>query len=74
MTSETDLDTLHDLLHEACRDMTRWDVYVAEVDSGYLQWGMLHTEKFFRENAMHMEGEDGNFGIVKVSFFADGLV
>lgn len=46
--------------------MTRWDVYEAEVDSGHLQWGMVHTEKFFKENAKLMEGKDGNFAIVKV--------
>jgi V-ATPase subunit H len=46
--------------------MTRWDVYVAEVKSGHLKWGIVHTEKFFRDNARRMEGKDGNFEIVKV--------
>lgn len=46
--------------------MTRWDVYEAEVDSGHLQWSIIHSEKFFRENAKHMEGKDCNFAIVKV--------
>ena len=48
--------------------MTTWDVYKSEVESGYLQWGVLHTEKFFKENAKMMEGSDGNFSIVKVGF------
>jgi V-type H+-transporting ATPase subunit H len=46
--------------------MTRWDVYVSEVKSGHLKWGVLHTEKFFLENAKRMEGKEGNFEIVKV--------
>merc|ERR1712216_112467 len=45
--------------------MGTWDVYKSEVESGYLQWGVLHTEKFFKENAKMMEGSDGNFSIVK---------
>jgi V-ATPase subunit H len=57
---------LHKLLHENYHDMTRWDVYKSEVESGHLQWGIVHTEKFFKENAMKMEGSDGNFAIVKV--------
>ena len=44
----------------------RWDVYKSEVESGHLQWGIVHTEKFFKENAKRMEGKDGNFAIVKV--------
>jgi V-type H+-transporting ATPase subunit H len=61
-----DLELLQRLLHETCREMTRWDVYVAEVKSGHLKWGIVHTDKFFRENARRMEGKDGNFEIVKV--------
>lgn len=61
-----DLDLLHSRLHEMCKEMTRWDVYEAEVQSGHLQWSLIHSEKFFRENAKRMEGSDGNFGILKV--------
>jgi V-type H+-transporting ATPase subunit H len=46
--------------------MTRWDVYKAEVESSRLKWGIVHDEKFFRENARRMEGINGNFKIVKV--------
>jgi hypothetical protein len=62
----TDLNKLHSLLRATAHDMTRWDVYVAEVDSGHLQWGMVHTEKFFQENAQMMEGPNGDFVLVKV--------
>lgn len=61
-----DLDMMDKLLSESCREMTRWDVYEAEVDSRHLQWSIIHTEKFFRENARRMEGADGKFSIVKV--------
>jgi len=61
-----DLDVLHKMLHENYHDMTRWDVYKSEVESGHLQWGIVHTEKFFKENGKLMEGKDGNFSIVKV--------
>lgn len=47
--------------------MTRWDVYKAEVESSYLKWGIIHNEKFFRDNARLMEGAHGNFKIVRVS-------
>jgi len=60
-----DLDILNSLLHENYRRMSRWDVYKAEVDSGQLEWGAVHTNKFFRENAKRLEGSDGNFGYLK---------
>eukprot|EP00542_Grammatophora_oceanica_P013890 CAMPEP_0194029124 /NCGR_PEP_ID=MMETSP0009_2-20130614/2962_1 /TAXON_ID=210454 /ORGANISM="Grammatophora oceanica, Strain CCMP 410" /LENGTH=270 /DNA_ID=CAMNT_0038668721 /DNA_START=82 /DNA_END=894 /DNA_ORIENTATION=- len=58
-----DLNALHRLLHDNFREMTRWDVYEAEVTSGQLEWGIVHTEKFFREHVRRME--DDNFGILK---------
>lgn len=61
-----DLEALHGLLHANFREMSRWDVYLAEVQSGNLEWGFLHTEKFFKEHAMQFEGPDGNFFVVKL--------
>jgi V-type H+-transporting ATPase subunit H len=61
-----DLTVLHKLLHENFKEMSRWDVYLAEVQSGNLEWGILHTEKFFRENAKRFEGPDSDFSVVKV--------
>lgn len=66
-----DLDILGGLVLHTCGEMTRWDVYEAEVESGHLQWSMVHTEKFFRENARRMEGKDGDFSVVRVSFLSD---
>jgi V-type H+-transporting ATPase subunit H len=60
-----DVDTLHKLLAENYREMSRWEVYKNEVESGHLQWGSTHTEAFFKENARMMEGPDGDFSLVK---------
>jgi len=60
-----DLKILHKLLHDNYKEMSRWDVYQAEIDSGHLEWGVLHTEKFFKQNAKMLEGSDGNFGILR---------
>ena len=61
----TDLNKLYSLLHKNYKEMTTWDVYKAEVESGHLAWGILHTEKFFKENAKAMEGCDGDFSLVR---------
>jgi V-type H+-transporting ATPase subunit H len=61
-----DVDTLHKLLHENYKEMSRWEVYKNEVESGRLQWGSTHTEAFFKENAKMVEGSDGDFHILKV--------
>lgn len=61
-----DLNVLHKLLHENYKEMSTWDVYLAEVQNGSLEWGILHTEKFFKENANRFEGPNGDFSVVKV--------
>jgi V-type H+-transporting ATPase subunit H len=61
-----DLDVLYKLLHANFKEMSRWDVYLAEVESGSLEWSFLHAEKFFKENAKKFEGPDGDFFVVKV--------
>jgi V-type H+-transporting ATPase subunit H len=60
-----DLDVLNKLLHQNFREMTRWEVYRAEVECGRLEWGIVHTETFFKENARLMEGPNGDFYFVK---------
>ena len=67
-----DLNVLYKLLHENFKEMSTWDVYLAEVQSGSLEWGFLHTEKFFKENARKFEGTNGDFSVVKVSFYRNG--
>jgi len=61
-----DVDLLHKLLHVNYKEMTRWEVYKNEVESGHLQWGSTHTEAFFKENARMIEGTDGDFHLLKV--------
>jgi V-type H+-transporting ATPase subunit H len=61
MMLATDLEVLLRILHENFKELTTWEVYQAELDSGQLKWGILHTEKFFRENARRMEGSSGDF-------------
>ena len=61
-----DIEVLHRLLHENYKEMSRWEVYKNEVESGHLQWGTCHTEAFFKENARMMEGTDGDFRLLKV--------
>jgi V-type H+-transporting ATPase subunit H len=61
-----DVECLHKLLHENYKEMSRWEVYKNEVESGQLQWGSTHTEAFFKENANMMEGSDGDFHLLKV--------
>lgn len=64
--NNADVDVLHKLLVENYKDLSRWEVYKNEVESGHLQWGSTHTEAFFKENARMMEGSDGDFRLVKV--------
>lgn len=61
-----DIQVLDKILHVNYKEMSRWDVYKAEVESGHLVWGILHTEKFFRENAKRIEGPDGDFSLLKI--------
>ena len=61
-----DIDSIHKLLAENYKDMSRWEVYKNEVEKGHLQWGSTHTEAFFKENAKMFEGPDGDFSLLKV--------
>lgn len=56
-----DLHILHKLLHENYKEMSSWDLYEAEVESGMLVWGILHTEKFMKENITRFEGKNSDF-------------
>lgn len=61
-----DIDALERLLVDNFKEMTRWEVYQNEVETGQLQWGSTHTDAFFKENAKMMEGKDGNFELIKI--------
>jgi len=61
-----DVDTLHQLLTDNFKEMTRWEVYEHEVKTGQLVWGSTHTDAFFKENARLMEGQNGDFDVIKI--------
>jgi V-type H+-transporting ATPase subunit H len=61
-----DVHVLHKLLTENYKEMSRWEVYKNEVESGHLQWGSTHTEAFFKENGRMMEGSDGDFHLLRI--------
>jgi V-type H+-transporting ATPase subunit H len=61
-----DVKVLHQLLTDNYHEMSRWEVYKNEVESGHLRWGSTHTEAFFKENAKMLEGPDGDFRLLKV--------
>ncbi|KAL3791905.1 hypothetical protein HJC23_010765 [Cyclotella cryptica] len=61
-----DVESLHKLLADNFKEMTRWEVYQNEVETGQLQWGSTHTDAFFKENAKMMEGKDGDFKLIKI--------
>jgi len=60
-----DLASLSKMLHNNFKEMSRWDIYENEVLSGNLEWGVLHTEKFFLQNCRQLEGKDGSFMLLK---------
>jgi len=60
------INVLYKLLSENYKEMTRFEVYKSEVESGHLCWGTVHTEAFFKENAKMLEGSDGDFRLLKV--------
>lgn len=61
-----DVKCLYKLLADNYKEMSRWEVYKNEIEAGHLQWGSVHTEAFFKENARMMEGKDGDFRPLKV--------
>jgi V-type H+-transporting ATPase subunit H len=60
-----DLKSLSKMLHDSYHEMSRWELYEHEILSGNLEWGVLHTEKFFHQNVKHFEGETSDFRLLK---------
>eukprot|EP00934_Nitzschia_sp_Nitz4_P008494 Nitzschia sp. Nitz4//scaffold173_size47512//34309//36154//NITZ4_007164-RA/size47512-augustus-gene-0.8-mRNA-1//-1//CDS//3329538820//8484//frame0 len=58
---QQDLESLHKILSENHKEMTTWEVYQGELETGMLKWGPLHTEQFFKANVRRMEGPKGDF-------------
>jgi V-type H+-transporting ATPase subunit H len=60
---EGDFKVLSDMLHRNYRELSTFERWTNEVESGALRWGILHTEKFWKENARFME--KNNFEMLK---------
>ena len=60
---KADLEHLHEALQKDSRELSTFERYVAEVASGQLRWGIVHTEKFWKENVRALEVND--FKILK---------
>lgn len=52
-----DLKTIESRLQNDIKDLSSFEMYEKEVNSGELSWGVLHTEKFWRENFLKFEKE-----------------
>ena len=52
---DLDVKNLNDILSKNYRDLSTFDKWSSEVLSGALRWGVVHTEKFWRENCKHVE-------------------
>jgi V-type H+-transporting ATPase subunit H len=55
---ESDVKNLLDLLHNNLKELSTFDRYASELHSGSLSWGIVHTEKFWKENCRFMEAND----------------
>lgn len=58
-----DVEALNKILVANYRDLSSFEKYQAEVDSGDLDWGIVHSEAFWKENARL--AENGDFALVK---------
>ena len=58
-----DYKHIHESLTKNYRDLSTFDRWVAELNSGILHWGITHTDKFWRENAKFIEQND--FALLK---------
>uniref|UniRef100_I2CP76 V-type proton ATPase subunit H n=1 Tax=Nannochloropsis gaditana (strain CCMP526) TaxID=1093141 RepID=I2CP76_NANGC len=55
---KTDLEHLHEALQKDSRELSTFERYIAEVASGQLRWGIVHSEKFWKENVRSLEADD----------------
>ena len=59
------MDVLNRILHANFKELSRWEVYLTELDTGRLEWGILHTTQFFQENSRNFEGPNIDFEPIK---------
>ena len=61
--TENDIRTLYELLMRNYRDLSTFERWASEVNTGALRWGIVHTDKFWRENCKFLEKTD--FALLK---------
>ena len=60
---ENDFKSIQTILVRNYRELRTYERWSTEVTSGHLKWGILHTEKFWKENARFVESD--NFAMLK---------
>lgn len=58
-----DVKALESVINKDMKDLSSFEMYEKEVTGGELQWSIVHTEKFWREN--HLKFEKDNFKIIR---------
>jgi len=65
---ESDVKGLLEMLQTNYKELSTFDRYTTELQSGDLQWGILHTEKFWKENNRFMEANDWSLLKLLISY------
>jgi len=55
---KADIDAVYKQLQKDYKELSTYERYEREIDSGKLEWGIVHTEKFWREHVFEMEKTD----------------
>ena len=58
-----DVHAVRDVLIREFKVLTTMERYEKELRTGVLNWGLLHTDKFWRENCMDFERQE--FELIK---------
>ena len=45
-------------LQEGYKELSTWEVYLTELQSGSLDWGVTHTDAFWRSHSKRVEDDD----------------
>lgn len=56
--ADADFRALQDILNKNYRELSSFDRFRSEYESGALRWGIVHNEKFWRENVKYLEKDD----------------
>jgi len=67
---ENDVKGLLEMLQTNYKELSTFDRYTTELQSGDLQWGILHTEKFWKENNRFMELNDWKLLKLLISYLS----